>query len=313
MKTLTALSELTAVPGPAHLAVGFFDGVHLGHQEVIRRAQAAAAEDGGTAVVVTFDPHPMKVLRPETAPRLLTSTHHKQLILERLGVSHLLIIPFNEALAALPPEAFIRGIREAALSLGSITVGRAWVFGQGRSGNLATLTALGQAHGFSVFGIAPVIVAEDPVSSTRVRLAVERGDFAAAARLLGREYSILGTVIQGRQLARKLGFPTANLALEAEQLPPIGVYAVKALVEGRQYFGVANLGLRPTVEDGSVTRHFEVHLFDFTGDIYGATVEVRFVQRLRDEMKMDSLEALQAQIARDSQQARAVFEDRVPV
>ncbi|MDB6135417.1 MAG: ribF [Verrucomicrobiales bacterium] len=312
MKILTDLSELTAVPGPAHLAVGFFDGVHLGHQEVIRRAQAAAAEDGGTAVVVTFDPHPMKVLRPETAPRLLTSTHHKQLILERLGVSHLLIIPFNETLAALSPEVFISEIRAALPSLGSITVGRAWVFGKGRSGNLATLTALGQANGFRVFGVAPVIVAEDPVSSTRVRLAVERGDFAAAARLLGREYSILGTVIQGRQLARKLGFPTANLALEAEQLPPIGVYAVKALVEGRQHFGVANLGLRPTVEDGSVTRHFEVHLFDFTGDIYGATVEVRFVQRLRDEMKMDSLDALKAQIARDSQQARAVFEDRVP-
>lgn len=312
MNTLHSLAELTAVPGPVHLAVGFFDGVHLGHQEVIRRAQATAAADGGTAVVVTFDPHPMKVLRPETAPRLLTSTHHKQLILERLGVSHLLIIPFNEALAALSPDAFIRGICTAAPALGSITVGRSWVFGQGRSGNLATLTALGHVHKFNVFGVAPVIVAEEPVSSTRVRLAVERGDFSAAARLLGREYSILGSVIHGRQLARKLGFPTANLALEAEQLPPIGVYAVKALVEGCQYFGVANLGLRPTVEDGAVTRHFEVHLFDFTGDIYGASVEVRFVQRLRDEVKMETLDALKAQIARDSQQARAIFEELVP-
>lgn len=312
MKTLTALSELTAVPGPVHLAVGFFDGVHLGHQEVIRRAQATAAADGGTAVVVTFDPHPMKVLRPETAPRLLTSTHHKQLILERLGVSHLLIIPFNETLATLSPEAFIRDLSAAAPTLASITVGRAWVFGHGRSGNLATLTALGNAHKFGVFGVAPVIVADEPVSSTRARLAVERGDFPAAARLLGREYSILGTVIQGRQLARKLGFPTANLALEAEQLPPIGVYAVKALVEGRQLYGVANLGLRPTVEDGAVARHFEVHLFDFTGDLYGTTVEVRFVQRLRDEMKMETLDDLKAQIARDAQQARALFGDLVP-
>lgn len=311
MKTLTDLSELTAVPGPVHLAVGFFDGVHLGHQEVIRRAQATAAADGGTAVVVTFDPHPMKVLRPETAPRLLTSTHHKQLILERLGVSHLLIIPFNETLAALSPEAFIRDLCAAAPTLASITVGRAWVFGQGRSGNLATLTALGNAHKFGVFGVAPVIVADEPVSSTRVRLAVERGDFPAAARLLGREYSILGTVIQGRQLARKLGFPTANLALEAEQLPPIGVYAVKALVEGRQLYGVANLGLRPTVEDGAVARHFEVHLFDYTGDLYGTTIEVRFVQRLRDEMKMETLDDLKAQIARDAQQARALFGDLV--
>lgn len=312
MQTLTSAAELAAVPGPVHLAVGFFDGVHLGHQEVIRRAQAMAAADGGTAVVVTFDPHPRKVLRPEAAPRLLTSTHHKQLILERLGISRLLILPFNQKLAAQTPEVFISELCAAAPGLASITVGRSWVFGHERSGNLATLTALGNAHKFGVFGVAPVVVADDPVSSTRVRWAVERGDFSAAARLLGRDYSILGTVIQGRQLGRKLGFPTANLALEAEQLPPMGVYAVKALIGNRQLLGVANLGLRPTLEDGSITRHFEVHLFDFSEDIYGSPMEVRFVQRLRDEMKMDSLEALKAQIARDTQQARDIFADRIP-
>lgn len=308
MKTLHHIADLTALPGPIHLAIGFFDGVHTGHQEVIRRAQAAAAADGGTAVVATFDPHPMKVLRPETAPRLLTSTPHKTLILTQLGVTHLLIIPFDSALAALTPDAFIGSLAAASRPLGSITVGYNWGFGKGRSGNVETLTALGKALGFQAHGVAPVIVGDEPVSSTRVRLAVERGDFPAAARLLGRDYSVHGTIVQGRQLARKLGFPTANLSLEAEQLPPIGVYAVKATVAGKSLKGVANLGLRPTVEtDGSAKRQLEVHLFDHTGDLYGQGIEVRFIQRLRDEMKMNSLEALKAQIALDAAQAKSVL------
>ena len=308
MKILLAIADLTALPGPVHLAIGFFDGVHTGHQEVIRRAQAAGENDGGTVVIATFDPHPMKVLRPATAPRLLTSTLHKTLILGQLGVTHLLIIPFDSALAALTPDAFIQTLAAASRPLGSITVGHNWAFGKGRSGNLETLTALGKTLGFQVHGVAPVIVAGEPVSSTRVRLAVERGDLPAAAGLLGRDYSIHGTIVQGRQLARKLGFPTANLALEAEQLPPIGVYAVKATVAGKSINGVANLGLRPTVEeDGSAKRQLEVHLFDHTGDLYGQGIEVRFIQRLRDEMKMDSLEALKAQIAKDAVQARSVL------
>ncbi len=308
MQTIHSIAGLTALPGPVHLAMGFFDGVHAGHQEVIRRAQAAAEAGGGTAVIATFDPHPMKLLRPDTAPRLLTSTLHKSLILAQLGVTHLLIIPFDLTLAALSPESFIRTFTDAARPLGSITVGYNWAFGQGRSGNLETLTGLGNLLGFEAHGIAPVVVNGEPVSSTRVRLAVERGDFPAAARLLGRDYSIHGTIVQGRQLARKLGFPTANLALEAEQLPPIGVYAVKATVAGQSLKGVANLGLRPTVEeDGRAKRQLEVHLFDHTGDLYGQGIEVRFIQRLRDEMKMDSLDALKSQIALDAAQARSVL------
>lgn len=308
MKTLQTIADLTALPGPVHLAIGFFDGVHTGHQEVIRRAQSAALADGGTAVIATFDPHPMKVLRPETAPRLLTSTLHKTLLLTQLGVTHLLIIPFDSALAALTPDEFIGSLAAASRPLGSITVGYNWGFGKGRCGNLETLTALGKTQGFQVHGIPPVIVADEPVSSTRVRLAVERGDFSAAARLIGRDYSIHGTIVQGRQLARKFGFPTANLALESEQLPPIGVYAVKASVAAKSLKGVANLGLRPTVEtDGTAKRQLEVHLFDHTGDLYGQGIEVRFIQRLRDEMIMNSLEDLKAQIALDAAQARVVL------
>jgi len=307
MQLLTSIESLSSVPGPVHLAIGFFDGVHAGHQEVINHARRAAAETGGAAVAATFDPHPLKFLRPDKAPRLLTSTRHKALIMERLGISHLLVITFDGEMAALEPDEFISRIAAACRPLASITVGKSWAFGRGRTGTLTTLRTLGERFGFTAHGIAPVTYGSEPVSSTRIRTFVERGDFAEAASLLARDYSILGTVIEGRKLGRKLGFPTANLALEAEQLPPIGVYAVRALVRDRLLPGVANLGLRPTVDDAGTTRHFEVHLFDFTGDLYGETMEVRFVQRLREELRFENLEQLKAQIERDSARARAVL------
>lgn len=306
MKTLGAIAELSSVPGPVHLAIGFFDGVHAGHQEVIAHARRVAAGQGGTAVVATFEPHPQRFLRPESAPRLLTSTRHKAQIMERLGVSHLLIIPFDAVLAAQEPADFIAQIAAACRPLASITVGKSWAFGKGRAGNLATLTTLGRGHGFDAHGIAPVSVGGEVVSSTRIRTAVECGDFETAATLLAREYSVLGTVKLGRQLGRRLGFPTANLTLESEQLPPIGVYAVRAMLDGQLLPGVANLGHRPTV-DGTGERHLEVHLFDFDGDIYGRDMEVRFSQRLREEVRFESLDELKAQIARDAQRARQVL------
>jgi len=307
MQQLTSIDQLASVPGPVHLAIGFFDGVHAGHQEVIQRALGAAAGSGGSAVVATFDPHPLKFLRPESAPRLLTSTRHKALILERFGVSHLLVIPFDATTAALSPEEFVEKIAGACHPLASITVGKAWAFGSGRTGTLATLQTLGQRLGFTAHGIPPVTFDGEPVSSTRIRTAVERGDFIDAAHLLARDYSVLGTVIHGRHLGNKLGFPTANLALEAEQLPPIGVYAVRALVRDTLLPGVANLGHRPTVDQDSTERHLEVNLFDFTGDLYGETMEVRFVQRLREELRFESIDQLKAQIERDAARARTVL------
>jgi riboflavin kinase/FMN adenylyltransferase len=307
MPLLSSIDSLSSVPGPVHLAVGFFDGVHAGHQEVIQHAHSLAAESGGSAVVATFDPHPLKFLRPDKAPRLLTSTHHKALILERLGVRYLLVIPFDASMAALSPDEFIGDIAGACRPLASITVGKSWAFGRGRTGTLATLETLGQRLGFTAHGIAPVTCGGEPVSSTRIRTAVERGDFPEAALLLAREYSVLGTVIHGRHLGATLGFPTANLALEAEQLPPIGVYAVRALVKDTLLRGVANLGHRPTVDRDSTERHLEVHLFDFTGDLYGESVEVRFVQRLREELRFESVDQLKTQIERDAARARAVL------
>jgi riboflavin kinase/FMN adenylyltransferase len=312
MQILSSIPELAVVPGPVHVAIGFFDGVHAGHQAVIAQACAEAeSESGGTAVVATFDPHPLKFLRPAETPRLLTSTRHKALILKRLGISHLLVIPFDAAMAALEPEEFIRRMASACRPLASITVGREWAFGRGRTGNLTTLQQLGERFGFKARGVAPVTADGEAVSSTRIRAAVERGDFSTAALLLARDYSVLGTVMHGRHLGNQIGFPTANLALEAEQLPPLGVYAVRALVQGALHDGVANLGHRPTVDTDSSERHLEVHLFDFAEDIYGDTMEVRFVQRLREERKFESLDALRAQISRDAAQAREVLADGI--
>ncbi len=307
MQILHSIAGLSSVPGPVHLAIGFFDGVHAGHQEVIGRARLQAEQRGGTAVVATFDPHPQKFLRPLSAPQMLTSLRHKALILGRLGVSHLLVVPFDAAMAALSPEDFVRLLANAARPLASVSVGRSWAFGRGRAGTLETLEQLGREHGFAVHGISPIMAEGEAVSSTRIRSAVEAGDFATAAALLARDYSVLGTVVHGRHLGNQIGYPTANLELESEQLPPLGVYAVRALVKGTVHDGVANLGRRPTVEEETARRRLEVHLFDFAEDIYGEDMEVRFVERLREERRFESLEALKEQIARDAARARGLL------
>lgn len=309
MITLHSLGELARLPGPIHLAIGFFDGVHLGHQAVIRGAQAAADAEGGTAVALTFDPHPVQLLRPESAPALLTAPPHKSLLLNALGLSHLLVLPFDQAIAALSPQAFIASLAQACHPLATITVGHNWGFGKGRRGNFQTLIDLGAPFHFRPQAVAPVLLDGSPVSSTRVRQAVAQGDFPTASRLLGRPYSILGSVAPGRQLARKLGFPTANLPVDGLQVPPFGVYAIRATTREHSLLsGVANLGRRPTVESNPhVPCQLEAHLFDFQGDLYGQALDVTFVQHLRGELRLGSLEELQVQIARDAAQARGIL------
>lgn len=303
MEILRSLHDLRAI-GPAYLAIGTFDGVHLGHQAVIARAlEDSRREVDGIAVVVTFDPHPLRVLRPENAPRLLTSTRHKERILAAGGVRQLLLLPFDAEFAATPPEEFIASLAAAAQPLREICVGYGWSFGRGRAGNLDLLTRLGERLGFTVVGLPPVTVDGQVASSTLIRHAVESGDLDTAARFLGREFTILGTVIRGRQLGRELGFPTANLAAHYEQFPPNGVYAAEAVIDGVTHGGVVNLGQRPTVDRPGGERLLELHLFDFERDIYGQEVEVRFRAFLRAEKKFSGLEELRAQIARDAAQA----------
>jgi riboflavin kinase/FMN adenylyltransferase len=305
MEILRAIPELAQLRGPLFLAIGVFDGVHLGHQAVIRTSAEHAKEANGTPVVVTFDPHPAKVLRPEKAPHLLTATQHKIALIRDLGVEHLLVLTFDKNFAATAPEKFVLELVRHAQPLREICVGHEWSFGRNRAGNLALLQKLGAERDFNVVGIKPVTVAGEVVSSTAIRHAIERGDFAKAAAMLGREYTILGTVKAGAQLGRKLGFPTANLSAHSEQFPPNGVYVAEANLDGAIHRGVANLGHRPTINGGAPERLLELHFFDLDRDIYGEDVEVRFLRFLRPERKFENLDALAAQIARDVKEAKA--------
>jgi riboflavin kinase/FMN adenylyltransferase len=308
MEILHSISDLASLPGPLFLAIGVFDGVHRGHQAVISTSASHANAENGTAVVVTFDPHPMKVLRPERAPHLLTATQHKIALIRGLGVRHLLIIKFDQEFAATEPEDFVHHLVLNSKPLREICVGHEWSFGNNRRGNLDLLKKLGAGNGFNVVGIPPVTVNDRVVSSTAIRKAVQAGDFPKAAEMLGRDYTILGTVVGGDNLGKKIGFPTANLSAHSEQFPPDGVYFAEAALDGTIYPGVVNLGVRPTVTE-KTDRILEIHLFDFDRDIYGKDLEVRFVRFLRPELKFENIETLVRQITIDVQQARTLVRE----
>jgi riboflavin kinase/FMN adenylyltransferase len=304
MEIIRSIEELERLHGPLFLAIGVFDGVHRGHQAVISTSTSHARSADGTPLVVTFDPHPVKVLRPHDAPHLLTATQHKIALIRDLGVDHLLVIKFDKNFAATQPEKFVERLVAHSKPLREICVGHEWSFGKDRRGNLDLLKSLGAQFHFDVVGIPPVKVSGMAVSSTAIRQAVEKGDLATAAAMLGREYTILGTVQTGEKLGKKLGYPTANLSAHSEQFPPNGVYLAEAWIQGVLYHGVINLGYRPTVSSGTIDRVLEIHLLDFNGEIYGEDVEVRFVRYLRPERKFENLEALVRQIDLDVRQAR---------
>jgi len=308
MKVLRAIDELKSLTGSTHLAIGVFDGLHLGHQAVIGRALESSRQTGGNAVVVTFDPHPVRVLRPEKAPRLLTSTRHKVKLIEKLGVDAVLLLEFTPEFSKTRPEIFIDKLVQSANHLSQICVGQEWTFGANRSGSIRLLEELAPKMGFQVASVPPVLVNERVVSSTLIRSAVESGDLESAANYLGRDFTILGTVAEGRQLGRRLGFPTANLRAHNELFPPNGVYAAKAWFREDEYGGVVNIGVRPTIENETGERILELHLFDFDEQIYGEDVEVAFLAYLRPEQKFSGVAELQAQIQRDAEKARGVYD-----
>jgi len=304
---LNAVSELDHVPGPVELAIGVFDGVHIGHQAVIGRAMADANRANGSAVVVTFDPHPARLLRPDKAPRLLTDTAHKTELISRIGVQWILILPFDQSLAAQPPVDFIESLAHACKPLHEICVGHEWSFGKGRAGNLDLLRELGSRLGFEEVGLPAIKSGDLIVSSTAVRNALEHGDLDAARALLGRPYALRGSVVHGGQLGREIGFPTANLQLSNEQLPPDGVYCVHVRHASGTHGGVLNIGIRPTLGLPNPVRTAEAHLLDFSADLYGATLEIHLLSKIRDERKFEDLAALQAQIGRDITRARTLL------
>jgi len=313
MVLIRSIPELAAVSGPVVLAIGVFDGLHLGHRAVLERALLEARLRGGTAVALTFNPHPARILRPDFAPKLLTATEHKLRLLAGMGISHTLLLEFDQTLAAMDADEFIRALATHAKPLSAICVGHLWNFGRGRKGNLQRLAELGAELHFEEIGVDEVQVDGGPVSSTRIRNALLGGDLGLVERLLGRPCNALGNVHQGRQLGRTLGFPTANLTLFNEQLPPNGVYAVRVSdadnLQPRlcHWPGVANLGTRPTLESAAVEPSLEVHLIDFTGDLYGRALELEFVEYLRPEKQFDSLEALRSQITADAASATRIL------
>lgn len=298
MVILSAIGALGSLEGPIHLAIGAFDGVHRGHQAVLRSANANAQSHDGQPVVATFHPHPAEVLAPDKAPKRLTPLAHQANLFHKIGMQATLAIPFNRALADRSAETFIDLLTKNCC-LASIHVGVDWAFGKGRHGNLRLLQELGEQHGFSVHGEPPVLQDGERISSTAIRQAIAEGDLDRAASLLGRPYSLFGEVVQGDQIGRQIGFPTANLAIETEALPPFGVY----IVSTSKGFGVANLGVRPTV-GGDLKLRFEVHLINWEGDLYGTTLEAEFLHQIRPEKRFAGLPELQTQIALDLAEAR---------
>lgn len=300
MRVFHDITELSQVRRPLHLALGVFDGVHIGHQEVIRPAVEAARLTGGVAGVVTFEPHPIRVLAPERAPRrLLASIDHKARLLEDLGVEVVCVQEFTKEFAENEAMHFISRLVASCTSLELVCVGEDWVFGKGRSGNIHNLRTWGKKWGFKVEAAAPVMADGERISSTRIRQAIRDGNLIGANSMLGREYTVVGTVIEGRQLARQLGFPTANVVAHNEQLPPDGVWQLEVFFDGMRFPAIGNLGRRPTVEMEGARRLLEVHVFDFEGDLYGKVIEAKFVRFVRGEKKFPSIEALKAQIAVD--------------
>jgi len=303
MQVLRSIEELSSVPGPVVLAVGVFDGLHVGHRAVLGAAMTSASEISGSAVALTFDPHPARILTPGHSPLLLTSTPHKLRLMESIGLKHVLVVTFDQEFAGIEAEDFVLRLVGAARPLAGICVGEGWRFGRKRAGDGELLRRLGATSGFETTEVAPVKVGGQTVSSTMIRRAVASGDLAPCRDFLGREYSVLGTVMAGEGIGRKIGFPTANLATDDEQFPPDGVYAVRVRVLDDYVNGVANIGRRPTL-GAAGRRLLEVHLLDFSLDLYGKEIEVEFRQYLRGEMKFAGLDALRAQIGFDVEVAR---------
>jgi riboflavin kinase/FMN adenylyltransferase len=300
---VTVSRDFTGWPrGPLHLAIGVFDGVHIGHQALVRDVARRARNAGATPAAVTFDPLPIEVLAPGAPPSALSDIDERCALLERAGAQHIVVFTFTPEFAALTPEEFAARLRGAG-DVRQVCVGEDFQFGRDRAGDVRRLAELGKEHGFVCDIAEPVEMDGQVVSSTRIRNALLSGDVESAARLLGRAYSVTGVVEHGSTRGRALGFPTMNLAvLPSRLLPRDGIYAVWAEVEGKRVKAAASLGVRPTFGGGE--RKLEAYLLDWTGDAYGDRVRCEFVKRLRDELRFANAVELADQISRDVDETR---------
>ena len=297
------LVDFTSWPrGPLSIAVGVFDGVHIGHRALMRQTAARAKQQGGRAIAATFDPLPIQALAPGAPPSALSDVDERTRLLQEAGANDIVIFHFTKEFAALTADEFVRRLTSAG-EVRQILVGEDFQFGHDRGGDVRTLAAAGSRFGFEVVVATPVKLDGEVVSSTRIRNALLAGDVESAARLLGRPYSVRGTVVRGDQRGRALGFPTMNLAVPRERLlPRDGIYALWATVSGQRVPAAASLGVRPTFGGGD--RVLEAYLLDWSGDAYGDRIEAAFVKRLRDELRFASAAELSTQIAHDVEETR---------
>jgi riboflavin kinase/FMN adenylyltransferase len=288
------------------VALGNFDGFHKGHQAVVGRAVERARAEGRPVLVATFDPHPVRHFRPDAAPFRLTTLGQRERLFGAAGADAMIVFAFDGALAATPAEAFVSQRLLGLIGAAGVVTGEDFTFGRGRGGDIGVLRRLGEAHGFSVDAIGPVADGGEPVSSSRIRAALQAGDCATAARLLTRPFAIEGVVEHGDKRGRTLGYPTANLSLGSYLRPRFGIYAVRArLDDGTLLEGAANLGVRPTFEPPKEL--LEPYFFDFAGDLYGRTIEVELIEFVRPERRFDGVEALKAQMELDCAEARRML------
>ncbi len=288
------------------VALGNFDGFHLGHQAVVGRAVELARAQGRPAIVATFDPHPVRYFKPDVAPFRLTVLDQRERLFSHAGADAMLVFRFNQELAGVSAEAFVTERLISRLGAAGVVTGEDYIFGKGRRGSVEMLADLGRMHGLSVETVGPVSADGQPVSSSRIRAALKDGDCVTATRLMTRPYAIQGAVQHGDKVGRTIGFPTANVGMADYMRPRYGIYAVRArLSDGRMLDGAANLGIRPTFDPPKEL--LEPYLFDFSGDLYGQVIEIELHGFIRAEAKFDSLGALTAQMNRDCASAKALL------
>jgi riboflavin kinase / FMN adenylyltransferase len=308
MEILNEAKALQADKRKVCVGIGVFDGVHLGHQQVLRQTLEDARQCEGRPVAITFDRHPNTVVAPDHAPAMIYSLDKKLATIASLGFEHILVYRFTPEFSQIPGDRFIHQLVDEFRTLHSISVGKEFTFGSKRSGNVELLRSLGVTANYEVHGLAAVALDGEPVSSTRIRSAIQQGELGAASQMLGRTYALSGAVVKGAQVGRQLGFPTANLDVSGLITPPHGVYAAHVKTSTTTYRAALNIGLRPTLAESEPTLHVEAHLLDFDGDLYGETLEITFAAKIRAEEKFPDLDTLKGQIAEDVQSARKIFE-----
>jgi riboflavin kinase/FMN adenylyltransferase len=307
MLLITDLSRITTKFTNTVLTLGNFDGLHLGHQELIKIVMKRARETGAASMVVTFRPHPLKVLAPEKCPPLISIYEEKIALFEKLGLDVLVKIPFTLDFSAMSPEDFTKKILCDLLGAKEIFVGYNYRFGKGRAGTVEILKKLGEEYGFVVREVEQISLDGEVISSTKIRKLLGEGRVERAARLLGRTYAITGIVVKGDGRGKGLGFPTANIAPKHSIIPASGVYAVRFFVREKLYDGIANIGVRPTFDEDRLT--IEVYILDFNEDIYGEEISLYFIGKIREERKFKSPDALIRQITADIRTAREMLSE----